>query len=196
MCMCAGYFTFKPKSCSTPGCPGQFQAGPCRLQDLDYITRGEHTQLSHARPRCLGHAIQPNAVCVADGVILMKRAAYACTCGAVVWQAPIDFLGVGAWPASLDANHLRTVVDTALLQVYDSQRLFCPGLSMAVFLKGVADAAHKCRAHIYMYMYMYIYVCICIYMYVCICICICICIYIYIYIYMYIYMYMYMYIWL
>lgn len=145
MCMCAGYFTFKPKSCSTPGCPGQFQAGPCRLQDLDYITRGEHTQLSHARPRCLGHAIQPNAVCVADGVILMKRAAYACTCGAVVWQAPIDFLGVGAWPASLDANHLRTVVDTALLQLYDSQRLFCPGLSMAGFLKGVADAAHKCR---------------------------------------------------
>jgi hypothetical protein len=78
-------------------------------------------------------------------VILMKRAAYACACGAVVWQAPIDFLRVGAWPASLDASHLHTVVDAALLQLYDSQRLFNPGLSMAGFLRGIADAAHKCR---------------------------------------------------
>jgi hypothetical protein len=75
----------------------------------------------------------------------MKRAAYACTCGAVVWQAPIDFLRVDAWPASLNASHLHTVVDAALLQLYDSQRLFSPGLSMAGFLKGIADAAHKCR---------------------------------------------------
>lgn len=75
----------------------------------------------------------------------MKRAAFACQCGAVVWQSPIDFLRVGAWPASLDPNHLRTIVDCALLQHYDSLRLQCPGLSLAGYLKGTADAAHKRR---------------------------------------------------
>jgi hypothetical protein len=78
-------------------------------------------------------------------VILMKRAAFACECGAVVWQAPIDFLCVGAWPASLDPNHLHTVVEFALLQQFDSLRLFCPGMSLSGFLKGIADAAHKSR---------------------------------------------------
>ncbi|WIA38925.1 hypothetical protein OEZ86_005078 [Tetradesmus obliquus] len=114
-----GCFTFTPQSCSTPGCCGHFSGDPCKLQALDYITH--------------------------DGVIAMNRAAFACQCGAVVWQSPIDFLRVGAWPASLDPNHLRTIVDCALLQHYDSLRLQCPGLSLAGFLKGTADAAHKRR---------------------------------------------------
>jgi hypothetical protein len=108
-------------------------------------SQGVSTHSCFMQAKLLGHAIPPNVVCAADGVIPMKRAAYACACGVVVWQAPIDFLRVGAWPASLDANHLRTVVDAALLQQYDSQQLFCPGLPMAGFLKGIADAAHKCR---------------------------------------------------
>lgn len=82
----------------------------------------------------------------ADGVVAMKRAAFACgQCGVVAWQAPIDFLQVGAWPASLDSSHLYTIVDQALLQQYDSLRLYNPGMSMSGFLKATADAAHKAR---------------------------------------------------
>lgn len=76
----------------------------------------------------------------------MKRAGFKCSqCSIVVWQAPMDFLSVGAWPASLDHHHLRTVVDEALLQQWDSQKLYNPGISMSGFLKATADAAQKLR---------------------------------------------------
>lgn len=73
----------------------------------------------------------------------MKRAAYRCSCGALVWQGPADFLMVGAWPASLSPAHLKTIVDQALLQLWDSQKLHNPTISMVGFLKGVSDAANK-----------------------------------------------------
>ncbi len=76
----------------------------------------------------------------------MKRAGFKCSqCNVVVWQAPLDFLSVGAWPASLDPHHLKTIVDEALLQQWDSLKLHNPTISMSGFLKATADAAHKLR---------------------------------------------------
>ncbi|WIA37247.1 hypothetical protein OEZ86_014193 [Tetradesmus obliquus] len=112
----AGYFPFKPTSCTGCRQSGCFEAEPCALQPLDYITR--------------------------DGIVEAKRAGFKCTsCSTVVWQQPEDFLRVRAWPASLSASHVRTVVDVALLQLWDSMRLCNPTISLSGFLKGIVDAA-------------------------------------------------------
>eukprot|EP00883_Tetradesmus_obliquus_P004475 jgi/Sobl393_1/1481/SZX65520.1 len=77
----AGYFPFKPTSCTGCGQSGCFEAEPCALQPLDYITR--------------------------DGIIEAKRAGFKCTsCSTVVWQQAEDFLRILAWPASLSSSHV------------------------------------------------------------------------------------------
>jgi hypothetical protein len=41
ICFPAGYFSFKPSSCTSCGHSCCFEAEPCELQPLDYIARGE-----------------------------------------------------------------------------------------------------------------------------------------------------------
>ena len=78
----------------------------------------------------------------ADGVVEGLRAAFNCdTCGKLVWQGPCDFLQVGAWPTSLDAIHLKTVVDQKLLQLWDSIKLHNPQASLGGFLRSITHAA-------------------------------------------------------
>eukprot|EP00775_Hariotina_reticulata_P000077 gene77-biopygen206 len=109
-----GYFTIKPGSCTA--CDnGSFEDAPCKLQKLDFIT--------------------------GDGVIDIKKAAFRCSCGAVVWQQPVDFLRVRAWPASTEPSQLRTIIDMDLLQWYDALKLNMPSLSMAGFLKAAVQFA-------------------------------------------------------
>lgn len=82
----------------------------------------------------------------ADGIIPVKRAVYKCNrCQQHVGQAPLDYLGVGAWPSSLNSSHMKTIVDQKLLQMWDSHWLHNPQASLSGFLKGVAHAA--CQMH-------------------------------------------------
>jgi len=57
-----------------------------------------------------------------------------------VWQQPLDFLQAGAWPASL-SDRLKTVVQSELLQQWDSHRLCNPAATLTGFLAGLQHAA-------------------------------------------------------
>jgi hypothetical protein len=58
----------------------------------------------------------------------------------VTWQQPLDFLQIGAWPATL-TGRFKTIVEVELLQQWDSHRLSNPAATLSGFLKGVEHAA-------------------------------------------------------
>lgn len=75
------------------------------------------------------------------GVIKLQRASFQCQlCHTVAWQQPLDFLQVGAWPATV-TDRLKTVVEGELLQQWDSHRLCNPAATLSGFLSGVQHAA-------------------------------------------------------
>jgi hypothetical protein len=77
----------------------------------------------------------------AGGVVDVLRASFKCQlCDTVAWQLPLDFLQIGAWPASL-TDRVKTIVDCELLQQWDSHRLCNATATLSGFLKGVQHAA-------------------------------------------------------
>lgn len=71
----------------------------------------------------------------------MQRVSFECQlCASVVWQRPLDFLQVDAWPASL-TDKVKTIVDIDLLQHWDSHRLCNPAATLSGFLNGIQHAA-------------------------------------------------------
>jgi hypothetical protein len=75
------------------------------------------------------------------GVVDVLRASFKCQlCDTVAWQLPLDFLQIGAWPASL-TDRVKTIVDCELLQQWDSHRLCNATATLSGFLKGVQHAA-------------------------------------------------------
>lgn len=85
-----------------------------------------------------------NVLCVdlcAGGVIKVQRVSFQCQlCDSVVWQQPLDFLQIDAWPASL-TDKVKTVVHIDLLQQWDSHRLCNPAATLSGFLNGIQHAA-------------------------------------------------------
>lgn len=82
----------------------------------------------------------PRLLCTSGGTTKLSRVAYRCeTCSADVWQAPMDFFQVGAWPASMESDKLMTVVDEDLLRLYGSLKLDNPTLSLSGFLKAMGN---------------------------------------------------------
>lgn len=67
----------------------------------------------------------------------MQRVSFKCQlCDTVTWQLPLDFLQIGAWPASL-TDRVQTIVEIELLQQWDSHRLCNPTATLSGFIKGI-----------------------------------------------------------
>ena len=146
--------------CTKEGCPGEFSGEVAKDQPLDFVTRGKQT-LSPAVPSCgpvrWGCCMPlappppptpptpPTPPPTTDGIVTFKRAAFLCKCGTLVWQAPADFIRVGAWPASLSDSRLKTVIDIKLLQLWDSMYLHNPQTSLTGFLSAITHAAGELR---------------------------------------------------
>lgn len=111
---------------------------------MDAAALGNGCPARVAAASAFDHSLTCTLAALADGQLQAECAAFACKCGHVQWQGPLDFIEhTRAWPATLAA--VETIVDERVLQVYNGLKACNPTLTLSGFLDGLLTAATSAR---------------------------------------------------